>query len=543
MMIKLTRSRIKKYALTVFISCIIIFIEGRDHKQIRREKQVGGKGEGVSKKDIISEHKHQNYEIAHNMRGSKDTMSQAQEKMSQAQEKHNSIEGNMEEMISSVQSLNIPFSIQNVTVDVTIDNALSVPGTFTPPELLSRICNPSEYMARPLPDVGSILSVKANQGHESPLLDMNKKEIQNGKEKILVGVYYYPWYGNNFHGKKYLREKLLPRQIPILGEYNDNDCEVIGQHLLWTQSANINLWVTSWWGPGSIEDVTISEHILTNPLLGSTNFAIHYETIGRTEFNRTSKTFSTLQNIAPDVSYLAKKYFDHPNYFRIQNRPVIVLYLARRLAKDGILSNVTEIMRSTAMQTGHELYILGDYSFGRVHDHKLQGLNYLDGITNFDVYGSTRAKQYIGWEKLITFFSEELKWKSAATNRSIHFIPSASPGYNDKGVREGNEPLSRKLTPDDAFGSFFRAQLSNAIKNVDKETGNLILINSFNEWHEDTQIEPIMSASPTQYHSGVLESLSSTKKSIIDYTEGIYYEGYGTRYLDMLRDITVSGPC
>jgi len=48
----------------------------------------------------------------------------------------------------------------------------------------------------------------------------------------LVGVYYYPWHGNKFHnGGGYLREQLVPPQLPALGEYNDSDPAVIAQHL------------------------------------------------------------------------------------------------------------------------------------------------------------------------------------------------------------------------------------------------------------------------------------------------------------------------
>ena len=61
-----------------------------------------------------------------------------------------------------------------------------------------------------------------------------------------VGVYYYPWYGDDFHGGRYLREHLQPPQLPSLGEYDDRDSEVIAQHLRWSRDANVSLWVASW---------------------------------------------------------------------------------------------------------------------------------------------------------------------------------------------------------------------------------------------------------------------------------------------------------
>ena len=48
----------------------------------------------------------------------------------------------------------------------------------------------------------------------------------------LVGVYYYPWHGKDFHnGQGYLRKELDPPQLPMLGEYDDSDPGVIAQHM------------------------------------------------------------------------------------------------------------------------------------------------------------------------------------------------------------------------------------------------------------------------------------------------------------------------
>ena len=108
------------------------------------------------------------------------------------------------------------------------------------------------------------------------------------------------------------------------------------------------------------------------------------------------------------------------------------------------------------------------------------------------------------------------------------FIPATAPGYNDTGVRDGHLPLSRKLSENEEFGSLFEAMVSEAIHLTDAATGNLFMITSWNEWHEDTQIEPVAVAPPTNKDD------SSTKEK---YTAGLDYEGYGMRYLDILKDL------
>jgi len=53
------------------------------------------------------------------------------------------------------------------------------------------------------------------------------------------------------------------------------------------------------------------------------------------------------------------------------------------------------------------------------------------------------------------------------------------------------------------------------------------MITSWNEWHEDTQIEPVVVAPATN---------KDNSSSGQDYTAGVEYEGYGLRYLDILKE-------
>ena len=376
----------------------------------------------------------------------------------------------------------------------------------------------------------------------------NCRTILNSRNKLSVGVYYYPWWAGDFHrGSKpdlYLRRQLEPQQFPMLGEYDDRKPSIIAKHLQWSRQNNIDLWVTSWWGKDRREDLNIKNNILVHPKLGDLNIAIFYETTGRIR----EKDNYSLENVRPDMEYLCQEYFNHDNYYKMGvdtegnpdstssvRRPVIFVYLTRKLEQLGIFSNVTTLMRDSAKDAGcGEIFIIGDHVFQRppTTESELIPFDLLDGVTNYDVYGSMRGEKYGGYvgsrENVHQYYEEQNEWRGLAKARNCSFIPAASPGYNDRGVRPEKErvPLSRRINADAGEGSLFRTALEDARTLVDPNIGNLVMINSFNEWHEDTQIEPCIGVNGTRKSTNLPSNL----------TYGLEYKGYGNLYLKLLRN-------
>jgi Glycosyl hydrolase family 99 len=322
---------------------------------------------------------------------------------------------------------------------------------------------------------------------------LNNTEYASYPSDITVGVYYYPWHGNDFHrGDGYLRKQLLPPQLPLLGEYDDTRPEVISQHLLWSQRANVNLWVCSWWGPDRREDNTIRSVILKHTDLNKNHkIALLYEGGGRGI--KASAGWDT-SNVYPDMEYICSVYFDHPNYYRIQNKPVIVIYLSRQMHDKGVLTTVLRNMRQAAQDKCQtEIFIIGDH----VWKSPPQGTAFyapfdtpgasLDAVTNYDVYGNVGSTPYATQVKINQHYERQRQWKSFSAGKGVGYIPGTSPGYNDRGVRLGNNNmgLSRRLNGrEDEAGTLFAAHLVQARQLVSDQLGNLLLVNSWNEWHE-----------------------------------------------------------
>lgn len=366
--------------------------------------------------------------------------------------------------------------------------------------------------------------------------------------ELMVGAYYYPWHADDFHrGYGYLREDLEPPQLPELGEYDDRDRGVIWQHLRWSRQANINLWITSWWGPNSRSDNTTRSYILNHDTLRTHKISVFYETQGRI---RESDDYS-LHRVYRDMQFLCDNFFEHPNYYNVDDlehgrRPVLFMYLSRGLDNRGLLQAATARMRQGVRDAcGKELYIVGDQVFGGTAEKDFvnnprhySAFQLLDAVTNYDVYGSVasivgRKGGTLSQPQVQNYYeNEQAAWKVAAERYNCQFIPAVSPGYNDLSVRPraANPPLSRSL-PGQSPGSLFREALRYAVPLADNSglegtrtlPDRLLIVNSFNEWHEDTQIEPTI---------GTASSIPA------NHTFGFTYEGYGEKYLKILKEAT-----
>src|SRR5262245_44552364 len=208
-----------------------------------------------------------------------------------------------------------------------------------------------------------------------------------------VGVYYYPWYGPNAGGHSYqtaMRMHTTPdAQPPALGTYNSSDANVIATHIDQSHQGNISMWSMSWWGPNSYEDRTIRNNILAHPRAGELKYAIHYESTGRLG------TFDNpnFSNLVPDFQYLAQNYFNNANYFRIDGRPVVFIYLTRAYFNTQAGRDAVASLRQTMnSQFGVDPYLIGDDVFPGQNSAQRAAL--WDAITDFDVYGS--ALQSLG---------------------------------------------------------------------------------------------------------------------------------------------------
>ena len=349
----------------------------------------------------------------------------------------------------------------------------------------------------------------------------------------LVSASYYPWYvpaawvyQDCVNGA--LREQLVPTELPALGLYNSQDESVVTQQIAWSIAAGINVWDLEWVGPDQVLDPTIQNTILTNPHIGDIKFAIFYDYAIRfkDDFNLTSDKVTT---IISDFQYIAAHYFSNASYLTLgQARPVVYFYVSRALTPVSAIQPMVSSVRQAMTAAGFDVYLIGDEYYAPSPPDPARIANW-DGIFGYDTYsGYAGYSDDNGFLALHTTMYAE--YQAVAQQLGVDFIPSLTPGFNDRAVRQtcaDNPALARRTSANAPEGSMFMNFLDDlALPYANNTRYKMIHISTFNEWHEDTELEPSVVTDPTT---------TDTSPSGTQFTQGLVYQGYGTAYLDIIR--------
>lgn len=338
----------------------------------------------------------------------------------------------------------------------------------------------------------------------------------------VVGVYYYPWHSRPTEWQRVMRTHLKAPHGPKLGRYRSNEPNVVAEHISQSLRGGISFWAVSWWGPDQKCDVNLREAILPHPDAGKLRYAVLYEATGR--FGRFNNP--DYSHWIDDLTYLNEHYFNHPYYLRIDGKPVVFFYLAREYFRDKGRDALKE-MREKFPQ----VYLIADDVFGP--GYKSQWAKNFDAVTAYDVYGQSVGRLG-GTREAVAFLAENYKHaRDAANSVGTAFIPTIAPGYNDTAVRDGHPGRARYFSDVEGSkeGDVFRAMIREvALPNLDRRSGNIMMVTSFNEWYEDSQIEATSGTAPP---SDTDDSDSGTY-----YTGGQRYVDYEYLYLDILRVMT-----
>ena len=365
----------------------------------------------------------------------------------------------------------------------------------------------------------------------------------------LVGAHYYHWYPGNWSAGT-LRAQLDPPQEPVLGRYDSADTAVAEQHIAWASAHGIDFFTLDWWPVHHQENQAAIDQFLEAGNLPDISFAMFYETWdlafdpvrGYADMDLPGVRAAFLE----DMAQLADQYFDNPSYLRIDDRPVVVLYLTRVLVGDvaGAMAEARELWR----QRGYDPFVVADEVFWRVTadrrppafttEPQAGRIRLFDAITAYNPYESENASQagYGANSSLLGDLDRLYGQYRDATGGAVPIVPDVLPGYDDRAVRPSLQHyvIPRSWSPGEGEGSFLAHMLTQIADRWVDERAPLVFVTSWNEWNEDTGIEPLRPAAATA---------ADTATDGVSRTDGFAYEGFGTRYLEVLRDhyVAVAG--
>lgn len=296
-----------------------------------------------------------------------------------------------------------------------------------------------------------------------------RAKVSWAKVQKKVLAFYYAWYGNPqvsgrwFHWSNVDEAK---KQIgssthyPLLGPYDSHDPKVVEQHCRWAKEAGIDGFIVSWWHPNDFHDRAMPLILDTAQKFGL-EVSAYFETVPT----------RTKEQALEYVMHLLNRYGKHPAWLKLDGKPVIFVY-GRAIGEIGLDGWLWVIVEANRRYEGGAVFI-GDQISKRA-------ARIFDGIHTYNITGLTAGKsveEIRDWAKK-TF----PKWVATAGEDRIACL-TIIPGYDDSKLPDRKPP--RPIT-ERHNGETYRVLWEAAIE----ANPDWVLITSWNEWHEGSEIEP-----------------------------------------------------
>ena len=323
-----------------------------------------------------------------------------------------------------------------------------------------------------------------------------------GKTKPLVGVYYFPgWYrgaqnpaGEGSEWRSAIMKAAVPRAS--CGFYNDSDPRLWAYYIPWMSSHGIDFIAFDWYYNAGQEFLnrSLDDGFLQAKKNEDVKFCVHWCNHGGPWWNK------PLDQSKPAVlemtDLLCARYFHRPNYLRINNRPVFMIYETGTLLGFGgqeAVRDTLTAMRKRAKEKGFpDLYLVAVYpSSSPEYMATLKKLGF-DAFCAYtycwmrppSVTWDTPAVPYPDLADMMADYVYP-NLERASKKAGIPYWPTTFSGWDDR-PRAGVEKAFMNIgnTPE-AFARMFKG----ALKRVNPSSP-VVLVEAWNEWGEGACIEP-----------------------------------------------------
>lgn len=281
-------------------------------------------------------------------------------------------------------------------------------------------------------------------------------------------AFYYGWYGNPsvsgswVHWENVETEKKQignSTHFPTLGAYDSNDPKVIEQHCLWAKQAGLDGFIVTWWRPNDFHDKGLPR-LLDAAAKHGLQVCVYYEVV---------PDVNDIHSIVKDFGYILNTYGNHPAYIRIQDKPVIFIY-------SRALGQVSMIQWVEVLDKVNKTYPPGVFAIADQLSRMASRL--FDGIHTYNICGQLEGKPVSEIGSIVEGIYQP-PFNDADSYQRLTCL-TVIPGYDDTKIRNPGINTQR------FNGDSYRQQWETALK----MNPHWVLVTSFNEWHEGSEIEP-----------------------------------------------------
>lgn len=298
-------------------------------------------------------------------------------------------------------------------------------------------------------------------------------------EKLLISLY-NPIYSNDIFGPDYYGWKFSksdtfptfndpPENLPIytfpqLGLYSVNDETVLLYHMKLLHDAGIDGILVYWYGFNMSQPHIFDEsEYVTKLIYKILDAAEAFNILVGIHIQNCDKR--SKETLTVDIEYIMKNYSSHSQYLRFNNKTVISIYDPHETA------GFFEVSSSMKKKYENLMFLATCPST----DHLHTAVN-----SDIDAIFTYQPVINLSWHSNVSRWKE---MKRSFEERGLMFIPTVGPGYNDTRI-------SRYLGHSNSRnnGVNYEIMFQYALRNND----GLVIINSFNNWLEGTNIEPVV---------------------------------------------------
>jgi hypothetical protein len=265
-----------------------------------------------------------------------------------------------------------------------------------------------------------------------------------------VMAFYYPWYEPSDWNPARMSD--LPPE-----PYSGGDDAVIARHVQQADAAGIDAFICTWYGPN---ESRLNERC--GKLLNASAGRDFYVTFIPDQAADFTGTLKNPQGMIDSLRFMRDNYMSHPNWLRWNGKPVVIFWNLPSFGNVNAWRNVIQ-----QVDPNREWFWMGegvDFSY----------LDVFDGIYFFDItWQADPARAMASYERNLNAYN-----RAKGTNKP--FVSTVMPGYDDSRIRSGHEVRPRNN------GDYYKRAWQVALD----KNAQAVVITSWNEWFEGSQIEP-----------------------------------------------------